>query len=99
MKTWYKDWFGVDYKIDGKYQLMMGDLNSLNGKELDKNYISGMIMHHQGAIQMAQKILTLTSKNELKNLANNIITIQNAEIATLKNWMMSKYNDHTMMGM
>jgi uncharacterized protein (DUF305 family) len=91
--------FGVEYKNDGNYMPMMGDLNILNGKNLDKTYTSGMIMHHQGAIQMAQKILTLTSKTELKNLANNIITTQNTEIATLKNWMMSKYNDHTMMGM
>ncbi len=53
---------------------MMSNLNNLDATELHKAYTSGMIMHHQGAIDMAQKILTLSNKNELKTLTNNIIT-------------------------
>ncbi len=97
MKTWYKTFFNKDYA--GTSTNMMGDLTKLSGTELDKAYVKGMIEHHQGAIDMANKILTLTQREEIKTLANNIISSQSKEISTLKTWMMSKYDDRSMMGM
>lgn len=97
MKTWYKAWFNQDY-IGGSTK-MMGDLTKLSGTELDKSYIKGMIEHHQGAIEMANKIQSITQRQEIKFLATNIISSQSTEIVTLKTWIMSKYDDHSMMGM
>ena len=74
------------------YQAMMGGMNGKTGVELDKAYVRGMIMHHQGAIQMASKIQTITKRPELIKLANDIITSQTTERNTLMGWVMSKYN-------
>ena len=98
MKGWYKTWFNKDYASAASTN-MMGNLTQLSGLDLDKSYIKGMIMHHQGAISMAKKIQSITQKDEIKQLANNIVTSQTKEIATLLGWMMSKYNDRSMMGM
>jgi uncharacterized protein (DUF305 family) len=45
-----------------------------------------MIEHHRGAIEMAEQILKITEKNELKTMANNIIETQNKEIELLQSW-------------
>jgi uncharacterized protein (DUF305 family) len=97
MKTWYKTWFNKDYTPNSNYQAMMGGMKGKTGIELDQAYVQGMTMHHQGAIQMATKIQTLTKRPELLKLANDIIVSQTAERTTLMNWMMSKYNN-SMMG-
>lgn len=99
MKTWYKTWFNKDYTPSANYQTMMGGMKGKTGIELDQAYVQGMIMHHQGAIQMATKIQTITKRPELLKLASDIITSQSKERTILMNWMMSKYNDHSMMGM
>lgn len=99
MKSWYKLWFSKDYISNSSYQSMMGGMVGKSGTELDKEYVKGMITHHQGAIQMANKIQSITKRSELLNLANDIITSQTKERTTLMDWMMSKYNDHGMMGM
>ena len=97
MKEWYKTWFNKDYT--GTSTAMMGDLSKLSGMDLDKAYVKGMIEHHQGAIDMANKIQPSTQRQEIKTLATNIVSSQAKEVATLKDWMMSKYNDRSMMGM
>ncbi|MFZ2544465.1 MAG: DUF305 domain-containing protein [Candidatus Saccharimonadales bacterium] len=55
---------------------MTYDLKNKTGDEFDKAFISSMIAHHEGAIDMAK----LSSKNakheEIKNLSTNIITAQ-----------------------
>jgi uncharacterized protein (DUF305 family) len=99
MKTWYKDWFNKDYTINTDYEPMMTEMNNKTGTDLDKAYIRGMIMHHQGAIEMANKIKTMTQRQELITLANNIISSQTKERNALMDWMMTKFDDHTMMGM
>jgi uncharacterized protein (DUF305 family) len=98
MKTWYKTWFNKDYTSSSNYQAMMGGMKGKTGIELDQAYVQGMIMHHQGAIQMATKIQTITKRPELLKLASDIITSQTKEIAILMQWMMSKYNNRGMMG-
>lgn len=97
MKTWYKAWFNKDYS--GTSTTMMGDLNKISVAELDKAYVYGMIEHHKSAIDMANKIQTITLKQEIKTLSASIIASQSAEVITLQGWLMSKYNDHGMMGM
>lgn len=99
MKSWYKSWYDADYKTNTNYQAMMTDMNGKIGKDLDQSYIKGMISHHQGAIQMAQKALTVVTRSENKTLANTIITNQTKEVIQLKDWLLNKYNDHTMMNM
>ncbi len=99
MKTWYKDWFGKEYVPNNSYQAMMGGMKGKTGIELDKEYIKDMVSHHQGAIEMANKIKTITKRPELLQLANDIISIQTNERNQLMDWAMNKYGDHTMMNM
>jgi len=86
MDLWSNEWFGQSTK-KVPYQAMMSDLLSLEGENLDNTYIEGMIKHHQGAIQMAEKIQTSTTRLELKNLAKEIVKTQSEEIQLLQNWL------------
>lgn len=52
----------------------------------DLRFIDGMILHHQGAIAMAETALKQSQRQELKQLAQNIITAQQTEISQLQQW-------------
>ena len=91
MKNLYKIISGSEYQSDNSYKPMMSAMNSQIGVELDKAYIIGMIEHHDGAVKMANKILTITKSVELKKLSNNIVTNQTKEISILNNWLKTKF--------
>ena len=60
---------------------MVNDLKDKTGKELEKAFISGMIPHHQGAVDMAKRLLQdKTISTQLQKFANDIITAQEGEI-------------------
>lgn len=67
---------------------MVGMMNGKTGKALEKEFITGMIPHHQGAVDMAKKLLAdPTVSPELKNFANQIITAQEGEIKMMNEWL------------
>ena len=74
---------------------MMADMNAeLQGKtgdDFDKAFISEMVVHHQGAVEMAELALKHAKHQEIKDLAKAIITAQNKEIADMKAWAKSWY--------
>lgn len=74
---------------------MMANMNAgLQGKtgdSFDQEFLAEMIVHHQGAIDMAKLALTNAKHPEIKTLANNIITAQTSEIAQMKAWQNSWY--------
>ena len=53
----------------------------------DKDFVVGMLPHHQGAVDMAKIELQYGKDPELKKLATNIIKSQDEEIAFMKGWM------------
>jgi uncharacterized protein (DUF305 family) len=55
-----------------------------NGKYSDKAFIDAMVPHHQGAIDMAEIALKNAEHVEIKQLSENIISTQRAEIKELK---------------
>lgn len=59
----------------------------------DAMFIDGMIMHHQGAIEMAKEAQTKATKPEIKTLAAAIIKAQEAEIKQMKAWRQEWYAD------
>lgn len=71
---------------------MMTGLQGKTGDDFDKAFLSEMITHHQGAINMAQAALQDAKHPELKQLAQNIITAQTSEIAQMQTWQKSWYN-------
>ncbi len=84
LQAWHLDWYGEAYEDDGSYHPMMRDLSTRSGVDLDRVFLADMIPHHEGAITMAESVLTLTQRPEMLALANDIITSQQAEIAEME---------------
>jgi len=63
---------------------MAAQMVAPNGEYSDSYFIDAMVPHHQGAIEMAQVALLNAVHPELRELAQNIITEQQAEIDQLK---------------
>lgn len=87
METWGKEWFGEDFAASEDYEVMMPDLSTLEGEELDQAFIEGMIEHHQMALMMAQQVKMVNEHEELLEMADAIIEAQSAEIKTMKTWL------------
>ncbi len=78
---------------DGSMESMMHQMNSnlgsKSGDEFDEAFIDEMIVHHQGAIDMAKLVLEKSDKPELIKLANEIMTAQSKEIEQMTFWKKS----------
>lgn len=80
----------------------MAALEGLEGEEFEIAFMSMMIGHHQGAIQMAEWILERTENADIRSAAEKIITDQQAENEQLSGWLAGWYNvepDSAMMDM
>ena len=84
---------------------MTNDLKNKSGDEFDKAFLAEMIVHHQGAIDMANLVLQKSNRPELRSLANDIIAAQTKEINQMKMWQTqwgyttSSSSDSSMSGM
>ncbi len=89
--------FGVGYSVDqgstegamlmhGAMDSMTSDLTGKTGDALDQAFLDGMIVHHEGAIDMARILLAGTERPELTKLGTDIITAQTGEIEMMKQW-------------
>lgn len=54
--------------------------SNANGNQVDAMFVTGMIPHHQAAIDMAELGVNDATHSEIKQLSNNIIKSQQAEI-------------------
>ena len=59
-------------------------LSSLRGAEFDREWMTGMIEHHEGAIEMAKDVLKDGKDSAVKALANLVATVQDSEILEMK---------------
>lgn len=86
--------------MDGNESMNMQDsMNSMHaglkgktGDAFDQVFLRDMIIHHQGAVEMAQSALINAKHQEIKTLANEIIIAQIKEIAEMKSWQKNWYN-------
>jgi uncharacterized protein (DUF305 family) len=62
----------------------MAELEHAHGREFDRLFLSMMIRHHQGAIQLAQQETTRGASAEAKRVAQNVSTTQSSEIREMK---------------
>lgn len=74
---------------------MTAILQSLEGEAFDKEFLENMIVHHQGAINMAELARINAKHDEIKELANEVIAAQNTEINLMRTWQ----NDWNYMSM
>ena len=68
---------------------MTADLKNKTGDEFDKAFITSMIAHHEGAVEMAKLSAANAKHEEIKALSENIITAQEKEIAEMKHWQVN----------
>lgn len=59
---------------------------NMTGDQFDKAYLTDMIAHHQGALNMASQARELTTKAEIRTLADAIITSQVTEVQQMMDW-------------
>lgn len=78
--------------MHGAMNSMTIGLEGKTGDELDRAFLDGMIIHHEGAVEMAQTLLKGTKRPELIKLGNDIITAQTGEIQMMKGWRDSWFN-------
>ncbi len=81
---------------------------AMTGETYDRNFIANMIAHHQGAVDMAKLAQKNTKHQELKSMANDIISAQEGEISKMESWQKDwgypstsadNMMDHSAMGM
>lgn len=92
MSGWLAGWgqnpspsMGMDHDMSGgtMTQAEMEALEKATGDEAARLFLTGMIRHHQGAITMSEQELANGQNPEAKQLAQDIITAQKAEITTM----------------
>ena len=74
---------------------MHADMDAgMMAEDIDVAFVCGMIPHHQGAIDMAKAVIQYGDDPWTKELAQNIITAQEAEIAQMKDWLKANAPAH-----
>ena len=96
MQAWRKAWYGSDTIPAGmgghRMTGMDVDLKQLEAAQpFDKAFIDAMIPHHRSAIDMAREAQTRASRQEIKELAGQIIAAQQREIDQLQAWRAQWY--------
>ena len=59
-------------------------LSALRGVEFDRAWMTSMIEHHEGAIEMAKDVLKDGKDSAVKTLAKLVTTVQDSEILEMK---------------
>ena len=78
--------------IDAMMESMVSNLEGKSGDAFDEAFIREMVVHHQGAIAMAQLAKDSAKHQEIKALAEAIISAQTGEIAKMEGWLKAWYN-------
>ena len=84
---------------DGDYgQMPMGNMGGMDHSMMmvssEREFVTGMIPHHQEAVDTAQEVLARGgSTEEIRTLATGIVEAQEREIAMLKQWHLDWYGE------
>lgn len=93
MAGWLEKWGaatpmgGMDHGGTGSGMMSDADMEALeqaSGAAFDEKWVSMMIAHHEGAIDMAQDVLATTDDSQVKALADAIIKAQTEEITKMR---------------
>jgi uncharacterized protein (DUF305 family) len=87
MTAWRKQWY-PDLAATPGMGMDMGHMGirAEASEPFDQRFITAMISHHQGALQMAQEAQAKAEHAEIKELAGAITKAQEAEIAQMEQW-------------
>jgi uncharacterized protein (DUF305 family) len=92
IREWRTAWF-PDLALTQGMGMDMGTMEVTGdaSKPFDQRFIEAMIPHHEGAITMAKDAQQNAERAEIKQLAGEIITAQEAEIAQMRQWLKQWY--------
>lgn len=65
---------------------MVNTLQDKTGDDYDAEFLNQMIMHHQGALDMAKLSAKQAKHAEVKDMSRKIIAAQEKEIEVMKQW-------------
>jgi uncharacterized protein (DUF305 family) len=65
---------------------MVASLKDKSGDDYDKAFIEEMIVHHQGAVEMAKLSAENAKHEKIKKLSGAIVSSQEQEISEMKQW-------------
>lgn len=85
----------VPEAIKANYAFMMSMMNGMTVNltgNTDVDFARAMIHHHQGEIDMARVVLQFGKDFEIRKLAQDTLVVQEAEIASLKDWLAKATN-------
>jgi uncharacterized protein (DUF305 family) len=87
LRSWRGEWY-PDLATSAGMGMDMGtmEVSDDTSKPFDQRFIEAMIPHHEGAIAMARDAQQKAERQEIKDLAAEIITAQEGEIAQMKQW-------------
>lgn len=78
--------------VKGLYSLAMDKMHKAMATakqtgDADVDFVTGMIPHHQGAIDMAKIVLEKGKDPEIKKMAEGIVKAQESEIKLMNEWL------------
>jgi len=82
---------GMHSGMQAEMDSMMAGLAGKTGDDFDKAFLAEMIMHHKGAVDMAEAALQNAKHDEIKQMADAIISAQTNEINQMKSWQEAWY--------
>jgi uncharacterized protein (DUF305 family) len=101
MTTWALDWYGTQLSTvqsalhagdgaSGSHGILrdeqMQTLARAAGREFDRRFVIAMTEHHTGAIESAEGLRDVSPHAEVRQLASDIISAQEAEVALMSRW-------------
>lgn len=94
MQSWRQSWYPDLSPTEGMH-MDMGPMEVAEDatKPYDLRFIEAMILHHEGAIGMAQDALKNATRAEIRKLAQAIIAAQEAEIVQMQQWRLAWYGE------
>jgi uncharacterized protein (DUF305 family) len=92
MQACLKSWYGIDYEPMMKMTGEMQKLMSMTGAEFEIEFLKMMIRHHFMAVMKGMKCEDKAYHTELKQLCQNIVQTQSAEIEKMRTWLCQWYS-------
>ena len=90
MRAWLTE-VGVDVEMGHSMSMPglvsdadMAEIENAQGDEFDVLFLTHMIAHHEGAVEMANDVLASTTSPRVRDLATAIVESQTAEIAEME---------------